>query len=334
MSDTVELGLDEVDTLARQVLEGNGFAPAHVAAIADLLVRAQYDECQSHGLYRLLGMVAAREQGVVAGDTLPTVHDQAPAIVKVDAHGGFSPLAFERGLPSLVAKARQNGLAAMAINHCFHFTALWPEVERIAEQGLVGLAMTPSHSWVAPHGGIRGLLGTNPLAFAWPRANAPAYVFDFATSAVARGEIELRHRSHEPLEPGWALDGQGQPTRDAEAALAGAMQTFGGHKGSALATMIELLAGPLIGDLTSAQSQAWDAGRGAPPYHGELVLALDARVFGGAIDAEGAERLFAGFIEQGARLPSQRRRAARERSYANGYVTLNAALVQELRALA
>ncbi|ROO27634.1 oxidoreductase [Salinisphaera orenii MK-B5] len=195
--------------------------------------------------------------------------------------------------------------------------------------------MTPSHAWVAPFGGTQGLLGTNPLAFAWPRENAPAYVFDFATSAVARGEIELHHREDRPLQPGWAVDARGEPTRDPAAALDGAMLTFGGHKGSALSTMIELLAGPLIGDLTSQQSQTFDAGRGTAPYHGELVLAIDPQAFGAAAaDRTGAEQLLASFAEQGARLPSQHRRAARERTRANGYVRMNAALVAELQALA
>jgi LDH2 family malate/lactate/ureidoglycolate dehydrogenase len=335
MTEYVDIPLTQLPVLARRVLANNGFEAAHVEAIADLLVRAQQDECHSHGLYRLLGMCAARNDGLAAADAQPVVADQAPAVVRVDAKRGFSPLAFERGLPTLIEKARRGGLAAMAINHCFHFTALWPEVERLAAHGLIGLAMTPSHAWVAPFGGTQGLLGTNPLAFAWPRENAPAYVFDFATSAVARGEIELHYREDRMLQPGWALDAQGVPTTDPSAALDGAMLTFGEHKGSALSTMIELLAGPLIGDLTSAQSQTFDDGRGGAPYHGELIFAIDPAAFGmRADDWAGAEQLFAGFTAQGARLPSQRRRAARERTRANGHVRMNAALVVELEALA
>ncbi|MCP6503193.1 Ldh family oxidoreductase, partial [Klebsiella pneumoniae] len=80
-------------------------------------------------------------------------------------------------------KARTQGIAALAITHCYHLSALWPEVEAIAAEGLVGLAMTPSHACVAPHGGTKGVFVTNPLAFAWPRPQGEPFVFDFATSA-------------------------------------------------------------------------------------------------------------------------------------------------------
>ncbi|MCC0297178.1 Ldh family oxidoreductase, partial [Pseudomonas aeruginosa] len=78
-----------------------------------------------------------------------------------------------------------------------------------------------------------------------------------------------------PIPLGWGVDEQGEPTTDASAALRGAMLTFGGHKGSALAAMVELLAGPLIGDLTSAESLAYDEGSRSSPYGGELLIAID-----------------------------------------------------------
>src|SRR5699024_10106020 len=146
---------------------------------------------------------------------------------------------------------------------CFHFSALWPEVERITEHGLATLITNPSHSWVTPAGGTQPLLGTNPLGFGWPRQGKLPYVFDFATSPSARGDIALYKNAGKPTPPGWGLDSDGRPTTDAAAILAGSMLTFGGHKGSALATMIELLAGPLIGDMTSRESMAFDAGHKA-----------------------------------------------------------------------
>ncbi len=177
--------------------------------------------------------------------------------------------------------------------------------------------------------------GTNPIAFGWPRPDGPPFVFDFATSAVARGEIQLHERAGKPIPLGWGVDEQGEPTTDASAALRGAMLTFGGHKGSALAAMVELLAGPLIGDLTSAESLAYDEGSRSSPYGGELLIAIDPRRMLGASAEEHlarAETLFEGIVEQGARLPSQRRFEARERSARDG-VTIPEALHRELLAL-
>lgn len=330
------MSLEDATALAEAVLEGQGFSQAQTRALTQAVIAGQRDECHSHGLYRLLNCVSTLAAGKVVADATPEVHDQAPGIVRVDAGGGFSQLAFEAGLPVLAAKAREQGIAALAINHCVHFSALWVEIEAITELGLVALACNPSHAWVAPAGGRRPLLGTNPLAFGWPRPEGqPPFIFDFATSAVARGDIELHRREHQPLPEGWGIDRAGRPSRDAAAVLDGAMLTFGGHKGSALATMIELIAGPLIGDLTSAESLAHDQGAGASPYHGELILALDpARFLGEAVDRHlaRAEALFASIVDQGARLPSQRRYEARARTRTEG-VAIPDSLYQELMQL-
>jgi delta1-piperideine-2-carboxylate reductase len=330
------MALDELRQLAEAVLRHHGFIEDQSKAIAATLVAGQRDECASHGIYRLLGIVATLKAGKVVPDAVPEVRDVAPAIVKVDAHGGFSQLAFAAGLPLLEEKARRNGLAALAINRCVHFSTLWIEIEALTERGLVALACNPTQAYVAPAGGRRPLFGTNPIAFGWPRSGREPFVFDFATSAVARGEIELHRRAGKPLPDGWGVNAQGEPSQDARTVLEeGAMLTFGGHKGSALAAMIELLAGPLIGDLTSQESSAHDGGSGALPYHGELILALDPQRFLGAAVVEyqkRAEALFAGIQAQGARLPSQRRFEARARSDAQG-VEVPDALLADVRAL-
>jgi LDH2 family malate/lactate/ureidoglycolate dehydrogenase len=335
MSEEVTLPLDEVTQISIDVLKAGGLSDEHAHAIASVVYAGQRDECHSHGMYRLLGCMRSVREGRVNPNAVPDVVDHAPAVVRVDAHFGFSPLAFERGKPLLVEKARRTGLAAMAINNCYHFSALWPEVEAISADGLVALAMTPSHSWVAPAGGSKPVFGTNPIAFAWPRPDGPPFVFDFATSAIARGEIELHRRAGKPIPTGWAIDSEGNPTSDPTAALAGAMLTFGGHKGSALSAMIELMAGPLIGDLTSAESMAFDEGVGAAPCHGELILAFDPKVFLGADAAQHvarAETMFDAIVGQGARLPSQRRYEARRRSTMSG-VRIPKALYDDLQAL-
>jgi len=161
-------------------------------------------------------------------------------------------------------------------------------------------------------------------------------VFDFATSAIARGDIELHRRAGKAIPEGWGVDAQGQPSTDANVVLdTGAMLTFGGHKGSALAAMVELIAGPLIGDLTSAESLAYDAGSKSSPYHGELIIAFDPQRFLGAATEQHlarAEVLFAGSGGQGARLPSQRRYEARARSEVEG-VQIPQASYNDLQAL-
>ena len=331
----VTMTLDALSDLARDKLRSGGLAPDHADAVAETMVAGERDGCASHGIYRLLVAVNSIRAGVVVPDAVPVVSEPARALVRVDGGGGFAQLAFERGKPLLVEKARANGIAAMALNHLVHFAALWPEVEALAAEGLVALAFTPSHAWVAPAGGTRPVFGTNPIAFGWPRPGRDPFVFDFATSAVARGEIELHRRAGKPVPDDWGYDADGKPTTDAEAVLAGAMRTFGGHKGSALAAMVELLAGPLIGDMTSAASIAIDAGRKGSPIGGELIVAIDPAGFLGDTVAEHlarAETMFTSIEAQGARLPSARRYAARARSLAAG-VTIPAALHADIMAI-
>ncbi len=310
----VWLSLNEVGSLALSVLRKAGLPEAHARPVAQSITDCERDGRKSHGLLRLPGCVMTIESPNFRPDAEPRIHEMDGAIVRVDAGFGYSLPAFEQALPHLERKTRAFGVAVLAINNCFHFSALWPEVERIARLGLAGLAMTPSHSWVAPFGGTRPVLGTNPLAFGWPRPGQDPYVFDFATSAMARGDIAMAGRNGETLPEGCGLDAEGRSTTDPKAVLAGAMLTFGGHKGTALSTMIELLAGPLIGDLTSRGSMEFDAGAQAAPCHGELVIAFDPDRLGGG-DAETnrqrAEALFAEFTDQGARLPSQHRYLAR-----------------------
>lgn len=149
----VNLSLTEAYALAYDVLRGNGFSEAHAAAVAKNVTHGERDGCASHGLWRLLGIVETLRKGKVSPDVEPVITDTAPAIVKADAGGAFSLLAFERALPLLMEKARHSGIAALAINRCVHFSALFADVEPLTEAGLVALATTPSHAWVAPAGG-------------------------------------------------------------------------------------------------------------------------------------------------------------------------------------
>ena len=310
-----------------------GLSALQGASIAGVVVAGERDACKSHGVYRIEGLLRTIKAGKVRPDAEPELLPQlAAGVVRVAGGGGFANPAFELGLPALAECARTHGVAALVINDVTHFSALWVEVEALADRGLAGLAMCPSYATVAPTGGNKPLLGTNPFAFGWPRVGRPPYVFDFATSVAARGEIELYRRAGKPLPEGWALDADGAPTTAPEAALAGAMLPFGGHKGSAISTMIELLAGIMIGDLTSPEALARLGGTSLLPGHGELVLAFSPQAFasGRAGDPFArAEALFEAIVGQGARLPSQRRFAARAKSDSEG-VRLTAAEADQL----
>lgn len=333
MSDVTTLTPEALQSRVVAILSKAGLNALQAGAIARVIVAGERDACKSHGIYRIEGVLRTVKAGKARPDAIPELEQrEGSAIVRVDAKSGFSNAAFELGVPVLAEQARRFGIAALAINDCTHFAALWPEVEALTDRGLAALAMCPSYSTVAPAGGTAPLLGTNPFAFGWPRRDNPPYVFDFATSVAARGEIELHRRAGKSLPEGWAIDANGQPTTDPEAALAGAMLPFGGHKGSAIGTMIELLAGAMIGDFTSREALDYLGSTAFAPRHGELIVAFSPEAFAAGRPGDPfvhAEMLFEAIAGQGARLPSQRRFAARARAETDG-IPLTAAEMHQL----
>lgn len=323
MPDFVSLSLTEVEQLAVKALVANDFTSAQAKAIAASVVAAERDECHSHGLFRIPFYLKAGTNTTANPAAEPRLTINETSIVHVDACSGFCPLALQIGLPELAKKTASVGIAALAIHNAYNIAALWPEVESLAEQGFVAFAFTAANAYVAPHGGSKPLFGTNPMAFAWPRAGRPPFVFDQASSASARGEIQLHALAGNDIPDGWAIDAAGNPTNDPESALGGAQLPFGGHKGSSLALMIELLAGALLGDLFSYESSEKDVNKVGAPFGGEFIIAIDMNhtlQAGNAEQAQSrADTLFKRILEQeGTRLPSSRRYEARGRTRDSG----------------
>ncbi|MCB1742481.1 MAG: Ldh family oxidoreductase [Gammaproteobacteria bacterium] len=316
----VRLTLQQVHALAYDCLRHNGCDEANASAAARCISDAERDGCHSHGLFRLPWYASALVSGRVNGKARPGLTRLAPSVLRIDGDNGFAPLAQQLGHGPLLECARDNGIAVLAVINMFHVAAMWPEVERLAMDGVCALAVTASYPYVAPAGGTRPLYGTNPMGFAWPRADGPPLVFDQASSAMARGEIEIAAREGHTIASNVGLGPDGEPSTDPAVVLQGAQLGFGGYKGASLALMVELLAGPLIGEFLSFEACADDAGHGAPPKGGELIIALDPARFG---DPQGnlahAERLFEALLAQpGTRLPGARRLANRSRTPREG----------------
>ena len=142
----------------------------------------------------------------------------------------------------LAEAAKDVGVAVMSTTHTYHFAALWPETEALAEKGLIGLACVSYIPFVAPAGGNQPLFGTNPIAFAWPRPGRSPVVVDMATASLALGEVQIAACEDHPVPLGTGLDADGRLTSDPKEILKGMLLPFGGYKGSAIALMVELVA--------------------------------------------------------------------------------------------
>jgi len=309
MTSRIHLTLDEVRDLSMRALLANGADQENAAAVTHFIWSAERDSCHSHGLFRLPGYVASLRSGKVNGAARPSLSDLAPAAIRVDGDNGYTPRALDVSRQPLTERARATGVAALAITNTYHFSALWVEAAAIAELGLVAIAMTSAMPMVAPAGGTKALYGTNPLSFAWPRQGKPPMVFDMATAAMARGEIQVAAREGHTVRDGAGLDPEGRPTNDPNEILAGAQLAFGGTKGALLSLMVELMAGPMLGMPFSVEQAAGDNNDGGPAIGGEFMLAIDPVRLSGNPDVLGhAEKLFEAVLAQpGTRLPAARR---------------------------
>lgn len=328
---TTALSLAEIEQLATDCLLRAGADDANAGAVARTVTTAERDGSVSHGLFRMPGYIASLRSGKVNGSASPQVSSPGSVTLRCDGQNGYAPLALERSLPELADAAKQYGLAALAITRSFHFAALWPEVEALADRGLVALTCVSSSPYVAPAGGTRAMFGTNPIAFAWPRNGQPPVVFDMATAAMAHGEISVAARDGHSVPPGCGLDANGHPTTDPAEILKGVLLPFGGYKGSALALMIDLLAGPMVGEAFSVETGERDNRDGGPAQGGQFVLALDPAVIAPQDPGAGSERFFSRYAAlDGVRLPGARRHRNRLDA---GPREINTDLVQRLRAI-
>ena len=322
----------ELEALLQRIFVRHGTSEAVARALAFNCASAQRDGAHSHGVFRIPGYLSTLASGWVNGKAEPLVQDVASGYVSVDAGGGFAQPALAAARDLLVSKARSAGIAVLAIRNSHHFAALWPDVEPFAEQGLVALSVVNSMTCVVPHGADRPLFGTNPIAFAAPRADGAPIVFDLATSAIAHGDVQIAARNGERLPPGMGVDSLGQPTQDPKAILeGGALLPFGGHKGSALSMMVELLAAALTGGNFSFEFNWADHPGARTPWTGQLLILIDPSKTAGQNFAERSQELVRQMHAVGLRrLPGDRRHRTRAKSLAAG-IEVDAQALNQLR---
>jgi (2R)-3-sulfolactate dehydrogenase (NADP+) len=333
--DGVRLSLAEVEALTRRALLGCGVDPRNEAPVTASVVAAEADGIHSHGLARLPTYCEHARVGKIDGKARPMLESPKPGLVRVDARDGFAHPAIDFGLPALAQAARAQGIAALAITNSYNCGVVGYHVERIAAQGLLALGFVHAPASIAPMGGAKPVFGTNPIALAVPRAGKPPMVIDQSSSVVAKSEVVVHQQRGEPIPPGWALDRDGNPTTDPKAALdGGTMLPAGGYKGAGLALIVELFAAWLTGANLSTDASSFADNAGGSPRTGQFFIAVETGGLAGAGASERLERLFSAIADQeGARLPGDRRLAARARTTRDG-IAIPAALLARIEGYA
>src|SRR5712691_10402061 len=235
-SDRIHLGLDEARALSERALSAIGYDSEEARIIADHVIDAALCGYEYSGLAKLLNIPEHR-RFALPRRPMRVLHETEVSAL-YDGGNNVGMVAMYHAANAAIAKAAAHGISLIGVTDSWMSGRSAYFVEMIARAGLVAIHTASSGSAVAPYGGAKPVLGTNPIAFALPGADGPL-VLDMGTSAFMATELQLRARLAQPLPEGVAIDRDGQPTRDAEEAREGALLPFGGHKGFGLGLIVQ-----------------------------------------------------------------------------------------------
>ncbi|MBB5159846.1 Ldh family oxidoreductase [Saccharopolyspora phatthalungensis] len=324
---TTTLTLRDARALITAAMTQVRHSPAEAEIIADHLLDCELRGLSFGGLARALSVVERiRATPAPPGPIRAVAETAVSATLDGGDHVGY--LVGMRALDLAMDKARAQGVAVVGARNTWYTGMFSYYLEKAAQAGFAGMIAGSGPAMVAPHGGSEGRFGTNPIAFGFPSTPAPI-IWDIGTAAVMYGEVILKARLGVDLEPGQAYDSTGASTLDPAAALEGAFGVWGGHKGSGLAMVVQLL-----GMMTGAAAD--------PPGVsdcGLFVLLVDP---GTLTDAENYRRRVAAFadsiratrpVEDGGavRVPFDRSVACREEMLRRGTIEVPEAVVAGLR---
>ncbi|HWG14335.1 MAG TPA: Ldh family oxidoreductase [Streptosporangiaceae bacterium] len=256
-------GQKDLEAFTTAALVALGAPPATASQVATSLVLSNLVGHDSHGFIRLVQYSGWVTDGQIRPAAQPEVSQRQHAIAVIDGNWGFGQSAARLAVDVVSEAAAGNGVAAVTIRDCNHVGRLGEYVTALADQGLVGLSFCNAGPVVAPYGGAGRALGTNPFAWAAPGGAHGPLVVDFSTAGVAEGKLRLAAADGRPIADGLIVDAEGRPSTNADDFYAGgALLPFGGHKGSGMSVLIELLGGLLTG-MGTAPTPSYGGGNGA-----------------------------------------------------------------------
>lgn len=247
MADLLRVRAATVEKAIEEVLLRRGVPVIDAAAAARGLVGANLRGVDTHGLSCLPDYARALDDKRLKAAPAMTVERRLPWSVALDADNGLGPVAAMRAVDLALETVGQIGIGAVAVRRSNHFGAAGVYAAMMAEQGCIAIVTANASAVCAPFGALAPMLGTNPLAVAVPVGRHPAFVLDMATAEGSRKKVRKALAEGKSIPAGWALDPDGKPTTDPQAALDGVMLPFGGVKGSGLTLLMDILSGVLSG---------------------------------------------------------------------------------------
>ena len=307
-------------------LENLGVGPADACLVAGTLVAANLRGVDSHGVVRLPHYATRLRNGTVNARPNITARRTGPSTALVEGDAGMGQLVAARAMREAIALAKESGAGAVVARNSSHCGACAWFVEMAVKEGLIGVALTHTDSIMVPPGMKRIFLGSNPIAF-----GAPGVVIDMSTTHVAWGKILVARQEGKPIPPDWGIDADGTPTTDPHRVVG--LAPTGGHKGYALATMVEILCAQLAGVPFGRHVTKMYGELDKPRNLGHFMLALDvARFTAGERFAQDIGAFLQEIEAEGALAPGDPERRSAERRRSEG-IPLGSTL-GELNALA
>jgi (2R)-3-sulfolactate dehydrogenase (NADP+) len=334
-SNQVRLAPKAARKLILAALTGAGTLPGNAGYFADAILDTELSGLEGHGFYWLQYYCEHVRSGKVDGRAKPQVKKLSPVAFRVDARRGFAHPAIEAGFAKLIPAARKNGIAGMAVHNSYNAATLGYHTGYLAKQGLVAFGFTNSTPAIAPVGGRKPVIGTNPLSFDVPgKAGKIAFLIDQSASAVTWTAVKLAAEEGRSIPLGWALDADGKPTTDPARGLAGSMAPAGGYKGFGIGLIVEVMCAALAGARRGPEMGSFMANDGRPIGCGQFFIALESKAFSGGAFARQIAVLAKSITSQeGARLPNARREANQKRLAKEG-LPIDRALYERLKSFA
>lgn len=232
---------------AAAVYAGEGVPESDARLLADTLVQADLWGHQSHGVLRLGWYWERLRNAVMQPVTQPEFVVDAGAIAVIDGHDGVGQVLTRLAMQEAVKRAKAHGIGAVGVRNSNHFGTCMYYTMAGAREGCVMLLTSNGGPAMAPWGGRKKIVGTNPWSIAAPAGSLAPFCVDMANTGVARGKIYLARNKRQPIPEGWALNAAGEPTTDPQAAIDGIILPMAGHKGYAIAAMVDMMSGVLTG---------------------------------------------------------------------------------------
>lgn len=333
MADTPKMTYDEIEDMAFRALVAAGTTAENARDLARATAETEADGVASHGLAYIPIYAEHVQCGKVDGAAVPVLSRPKPGVVHVDAKSGFAHPAIAMGFAELIPAAQAQGVAVLSIRNSYNCGVLGVHTRALANAGLLAIGFTNAPASIAPSGGSRPVVGTNPFSVAAPDgAGGAAVLIDQSASVIAKSEIMKHAREGKPIPEGWALDADGNPTTDPEVGLAGSMAPSGGYKGVGISLFVEMMAAAMSGATLGKDASPFSGTKGGPPNTGQFFIAIDPEATsGGAFAGQLSALIDAIRAQDGAHLPGDGRAAARARVAAG--IPVNPAILDRIAAI-